>query len=413
MYDESKQTTAPDGCGPNLRLEGEAIAPLRQKVFEHVRANGRAARADVTRALGISAGSATTLTAELISDGYLREVEGRARETGRGRPPVDLEVVPSRHLVIGMKLSDTKHTAVLSDFGGNTLAEATFPTAPKRRPLPEILDEVAELITQVLQEADRNLSEISAVGIGVSGIVDHLTGRIPWSPLLAEDNVDFVHAFERRFGCPVYLDNDANVLTLAELWFGVGRTMPDFAVVTIEHGVGMGLVLNNRLFRGSRGMGMELGHIKVQLDGALCRCGQRGCLEAYLADYALAREAATAIGDAPLDTPGATLEALFKEAKEGNQAARTIFRRAGRFMSVGLANVVQLFDPALIILAGERMQYDYLYEADVMQEMHSLTLSEGRNPVKVVTNAWGDYVWARGAVALALTALTDTAVGGA
>ena len=90
-----------------------------------------------------------------------------------------------------------------------------------------------------------------------------------------------------------------------------------------------------------------------------------------------------------------------------------IFRRAGRYLSVGLANVVQLFDPELIILAGERMQYDYLYEADVMREMHALTLSEGRHPVKVVTNAWGDYVWARGATALALSALTDSAVGGA
>ena len=128
--------------------------------------------------------------------------------------------------------------------------------------------------------------------------------------------MDIATAFVARFGVPLYLDNDANVLTLAELWFGAGRSMTDFAVVTIEHGVGMGLVLDNRLFRGSRGMGLELGHTKVQLDGALCRCGQRGCLEAYLADYALAREAATALHRNPrnLQSPNAMLDALFSQA---------------------------------------------------------------------------------------------------
>lgn len=410
MYDQIATDSQKEGCGPNLQADPGTKTPLRQQIFEHVRAHGRAARADVTRALGISAGSATTLSAELISAGYLREVEGRPRGTGRGRPPVDLEVVPERHYVIGMKLSEQKHTAVLSDFAGNMIAKSTLPVKPSRRKLPVLLDEVSALIAALLSETDMALSDISGLGVGLSGIVDPQTGHMPWSPLLADVDVDFSAALSRRFGCPVSLDNDANVLTLAELWFGVGRTLEDFVVVTVEHGVGMGLVLNNRLFRGSRGMGLELGHTKVQLDGALCRCGQRGCLEAYLADYALAREAGTAISDVRADNPTATLEALFAEAKAGNQAAQTIFRRAGRYLSVGLANVVQLFDPALIILAGERMQYDYLYEDDVMREMQALTLSEGRDPVRVVTNVWGDYVWARGASALALTTLTDTAV---
>ena len=236
---------------------------------------------------------------------------------------------------------------------------------------------------------------------------------MPWSPLLQDRDVNLGDAFTRRFNLPVYLDNDANMLTLAELWFGIGRTMPDFAVVTVEHGVGMGLVVNNQLYRGARGMGLELGHIKVQLDGALCRCGQRGCLEAYLADYALAREAATALGRAVTDQtdPLALMEALFERAKEGHGPSQAIFRRAGRYLSVGLANVIQLFDPELIILAGERLQYDFLYADEVFAEMNSLTLSEGRSPARVVPHAWGDLVWARGATALALSAVTDAALG--
>jgi len=417
MYDEmtpdGDESPAISGCGPLLPTASATAKPLRQQIFEHVRGAGRAARTDVTRALGISAGSATTLTADLIAAGLLREVEGLPRETGRGRPPVALEVVSEACHVIGIKLSDEIHSAVLTDFSGQMVADASLPTPPTRKSQSDLLDEIAVLIARLLESSGKELCDIAAVGVGLSGIVDHKTGTVPWSPLLAEREMDLAAAFVARFGLPLHLDNDANVLTLAELWFGAGRSMTDFAVVTIEHGVGMGLVLDNRLFRGSRGMGLELGHTKVQLDGALCRCGQRGCLEAYLADYALAREAATALHRNPrnLQSPNAMLDALFAQAKAGNEAARTIFRRAGRYLSVGLANVIQLFDPELIILSGERMQYDYLYADEVLAEMRKLTLNDGRTPCRIETHAWGDLVWARGASALALAAVTDKIMG--
>jgi predicted NBD/HSP70 family sugar kinase len=153
----------------------------------------------------------------------------------------------------------------------------------------------------------------------------------------------------------------------------------------------------------------------VQFDGALCQCGQRGCLEAYLADYALTREAATALGRRfdPQASPKEILATLFEQAKAGHKAAEMIFRRAGRFLSLGLSNVVQLFDPALIILSGERMQYDHFFADEVLDEMRRLTLNEGRKPCKVSINAWNDLVWARGASALALAAMTAHVIGGA
>lgn len=416
MYDtqenQAQIAPIPVGCGPVLPVLGRDTTTLRQQVFEHVRAAGRAARADITRALGISAGSTTALTADLISRGMLREVDGLAREQGRGRPPVALEVVPDCKHVIGIKLSDETHTAVLTDLSGNVLADASLATAQPRKDVDVILDEMDALITQLLSASGKSMGEINAVGVGLSGIVDHMTGTVAWSPLLTAADTDLKSAFSQRHSCPLYVDNDANMLTLAELWFGAGRELSNFAVVTIEHGVGMGLVLDNRLFRGSRGMGLELGHTKVQLDGALCRCGQRGCLEAYLADYALAREAGTALDRGPrsLQSPNAMLEMLYAQAKAGNKSASTIFQRAGRYLSVALSNVVQLFDPELIILSGGRMRYDYLYADSVMTEMQRLTLSDGRPPCPVEIHGWGDMVWARGATALALAAVTDAAL---
>jgi predicted NBD/HSP70 family sugar kinase len=369
--------------------------------------------------LGISAGTVTAITSDLIGAGFLREVEGSSREagreSGRGRPPVALEVVPEGRLVIGIKLSDEVHTAVLTDFSGKMLADVVLPTPAIRRSLAQVLDEIEALITALISASGHPLCDVGAIGIGLSGIVDHQAGSVPWSPLLADRDLLLKSACAKRFGVTVLVDNDANMLTLAELWFGAGRAMSDFAVVTIEHGVGMGLVLGNRLFRGTRGMGMELGHTKVQLDGALCRCGRRGCLEAYLADYALAREASTALGrnNRNLQSPHAMLETLYAQARAGNHAAQTIFQRAGRYLAIGLSNVVQIFDPDLIILSGERMRYEYLYADEVLAEMQSLTLTEGRSPARVEIHAWGDLVWARGATALALSAMTDAALGAA
>ncbi len=217
-----------------------------------------------------------------------------------------------------------------------------------------------------------------------------------------------------HLGLPVHVDNDANLVTLAELWFGAGRGLSDFAVVTIEHGVGMGVVINHRIYRGAQGLGMELGHTKVQLDGALCRCGQRGCLEAYVADYALAREATTALNWVGKDgqSINVLLESLYDHAKAGNTAARSIFRRAGRYLAVGLSNVVNLFDPSLIILSGERMRYDYLYAADTLAEMDNLAIATGRPRPPIEIHAWGDMLWAQGAAALALSAVTEALLSG-
>ena len=408
-------TDLPRGCGPLLHGTTDSNAPLKQQIFEHVRAQGSAARADITRALGISPGSATTLTADLIASGHLREIESEHRESARGRPRVALEVVPEAAHVIGVKLSFSRHTAVLSDFAGNAIADTSLASGEHRRPVAQALDEIALLINKLLKSTGMHERQVSAIGVGLPGMIDHATGTVVWSPLLEAAGDDFSAGFARHFNVPLLLDNDANMLTLAELWFGQGRTKSDFAVVTVERGVGMGLVLRNQLYRGAHGMGLELGHTKVQLDGALCRCGQRGCLEAYVADYALVREAATALGQAfdPIQTTEQVLDKLLEKASSGHAASAAIFRRAGQYLSLGLSNVVQLFDPELIILSGERMQKDYFYADEIMDRMMRLSLTEGRKPFRIAVNDWDDLVWARGATALALSSVTASLVPGA
>ncbi|MEM5520827.1 ROK family protein [Sulfitobacter sp. AS59] len=394
-------------------LSKDDTRPLRQQVFEQVRAAGHMPRMDVARTLDISPGSVTTITSDLITRGLLQEVEDNQRGPSRGRPPIALRVAPCSRFVIGMKLSDERHTAILLDLAGTVIAEAHLASGALRQTTTEVLAEVSTLIRKLLQKAGQTHDSISAIGIGLPGIVDAQTGIVQWSPVLTDTNIPLREKLAQELDLPVSLDNDTNLLTLAELWFGAGRGTSNFVVVTIERGVGMGLVLNNRLFRGALGPGMELGHTKVQLDGALCRCGQRGCLEAYVADYALVREAGTALDSDPRASSSAVtmIETLYEEANAGNEAALAIFRRAGRFLSVGLANIVQLFDPERIILSGERMRYDYLTTDDMLAEMNSMILPAGRTPTPVDIHAWSGSVWAKGAAALALSEVTDALLG--
>ncbi|WP_211110198.1 ROK family protein [Acuticoccus mangrovi] len=361
----------------------------------------------------MSPASVTAITSELIANGLVAEVEGVPRDASRGRPPVALTVRPDAFVIAGIKLSDDAHSAVILNFAGEMIAEATTTSAAYRMTIAETLNETEEVLEAALAVAGLRRGDLAGVGLGLPGVIDHAAGIALWSPLLTERGVALGAMLAERLGLPVAIDNDANLLTLAELWFGAGREMSDFVVVTIENGVGMGMVLQNQLFRGGHGLGMELGHTKVQRDGALCRCGRRGCLEAYVADYALVREAQTAL-DWNRDTAESArhlLDRLFAEAKAGNQAARSIFRRAGRTLAVGLSNVIQLFDPHLVILSGSQMRFDYLYAQDVLSEVASLTLDTGRPTPRVEINAWGDMVWARGAAALALARLTEQLLG--
>jgi predicted NBD/HSP70 family sugar kinase len=402
------------GCGPLVVAPLTAQTPLKQQIFECVRAAGSIPRVEVARQIGVSPASVTSAVQDLISAGLVEEIETRPRDGHRGRPPVALSVRGESGFVVGLKLSDETHSAVVLDLAGRIRGEATLGSTQRMRETEILIGEAADLLRDALVSAGATLDDVRSVGIGLPGSVDHASGWVYWSPILSDEDVDFRARAAKALGTEVTIDNDANVVTLAELWFGAGRQKSDFAVVTIEHGVGMGMVIDHALYRGAHGLAMELGHIKVQLDGALCRCGQRGCLEAYLADYALVREASTALNWEPAARRSGPilLESLFDEAKAGNEAARMIFRRAGRFLAVALANVSNLFDPSLIILSGERMRYDYLYAETVISEMRSLSLNRSGNAPEIEINAWGGLVWARGAGAMALSDSTASVVMG-
>ena len=145
-------------------------------------------------------------------------------------------------------------------------------------------------------------------------------------------------------------------------------------------------------------------------NGPPCPCGQRGCLEAYVADYALLREATGTVPNLVGRTPEDKLDALFAAARTGDQTAGSILERASRMFAMGLANLINVFDPALIIVSGERMSHDFLYSDDVIALMRSQVVQVDAPPPEVRIHKWGDMMWAKGAAAYAMEGVTELAV---
>ncbi|WP_368484069.1 ROK family protein [Phaeobacter sp. HF9A] len=379
----------------------------RQQILDVIRTTESIARIDIAKATGMSPATVTSITAELLSAGLIEEVAPDASaESRRGRPRVALRICGKARLIAGIKVSHHLISAVLTDFVGEELASHEMPLSQGRMPVQDLCTQILRTLEIACQKGNLSINDLSGVGVGIAGMVDAERNFVYWSSSLDERNVSLGDALAQVLPCPVFLDNDANLVAKAEHLFGEGRTCENFIVITIEHGVGMGIVIDGKIYRGSRGCGAELGHTKVHLEGALCQCGQRGCLEAYVGDYALLREANLSSGGAR----HATLASLFEAAQNGDAVARSILDRARRMFAMGLANVVNIFDPSKIILAGARLSFDHLYSDKVIEEMRHWVVQVDAPLPEVIVHDWGDLMWAKGAAAYGIEEVTTQTV---
>lgn len=376
----------------------------RLSVLDTIRRAGQIARIDISRATGFSPATVTAITAELLRAGLIEETLPAAKPADkpaairRGRPRVTLKLRGASQLVAGLKIASKAVTVLILDFEGHEIVAHEWPLPKARTSAAELRDQIVAAVDAACAKAGLSLDDLSGIGIGLPGQVDVDQSRVHWSSSLTERNADLGALLADRTPCPVFLDNDANLVAKAEQLFGEGRNHRNFLVVTLEHGVGMGIVIDGRLYRGARGCGSEFGHAKVQLDGALCQCGQRGCLEAYVGNYALLREFNNISGEPTL----AEVTQLFDAARGGNALARSVLDRAGRVFAIGLANLVNIFDPELIVVAGPNAVDHPICEDAVLREVGKLVVQVDAPNPDIRVRGWGNDMWARGAAAYAM-----------
>lgn len=243
-------------------------------------------------------------------------------------------------LTVGVDIGGSKIAAAVVAEDGRLLARADRST-PERTVAPEV---VADAIVDAVAEL-RTSYDIAAVGVGAAGFVDADLRRVMFAPHLSWRDEPLGERLSAMLGLPVVIDNDANAALWAEHRFGSARGARDVVLVTLGTGIGGALLIDGRVYRGHGGMAGEFGHAQVVPDGRPCECGRTGCWEQYCSGKALARFAA----DAGRDLSGPALTAA---AHEGDIVARGAFAEVGRWLGVGLANLVAGLDPSLLVVGG-------------------------------------------------------------
>lgn len=256
----------------------------------------------------------------------------------------------SKRLAIGLDIGGTKIAGAVVDEAGAVLTERVEPT-------PEESD--AESVTAVLLDMIdrlRAVHEVLTIGVGAAGIVEWPAGTMLWAPNNAYRDWPVREQLEKVTNLPVVVDNDANVAALAEA--RLGEPYPNMVLVTVGTGIGGGLVTNGEIYRGPTGLGAELGHIILNPDGPRCGCGNHGCFEAYASGTALTRMGRDAAADDPdgliarLGAGDVTGQTVTKAAHQGDETAKALFARLGRWLGVGIASLANIFEVDAVVVGG-------------------------------------------------------------
>lgn len=320
--------------------------------------------------------------------------------------------------VVGVDLGGTKIYTALAGLEGNILAEARVPTRAREGP-GAVLGRIADTVRQVCGEAGG--AAPLALGIGSPGPLDPETGVVYRSPNLGWDGVLLKAGLEEMLGLPVLVDNDANLAAFGEYSFGAGRGSRQMAYVTVSTGIGGGLILDGRIYRGSGGGAGEVGHMVLDPDGPPCGCGRRGCLEALASGTAMAARArelaAAGRGEAILKeagggTGGITSAEVARAAAAGDPGALEIIIRAGEYLGMGLANLVNLFNPDRLVLGGGALKAGEAFWAAMERELAARALRPALDQVRVVRAGLGDRSGLMGALALAAGAVAGRGKAG-
>ena len=326
--------------------------------LETLRQHGPLARITLGHKTGLSPASITTISAQLIVEGLVYSVgedDAVSVEIKRGRPQTRLALNPKATNVLAVSISVDSIELVFADFSGATHAPLKLRMDTYEIPKEEFGPRVAREIKVNAKKLGIALNSITRIGIAVQGVADTITGEIPWSPAFRARDIPVVKPLERILGIPCSIGNNANMIAEALIAADRKKYGGTTAVVFLGHGVGLGLILNGVVYDGANGRAAEFGHMNHLPDGPLCRCGRRGCLEAFSADYGIMRMANGGQGN-DFDVHAAVRDEDMRElelaAEAGDAIAINAFNRAGEVLGFGFARLIALINPQRVVLAG-------------------------------------------------------------
>lgn len=309
-------------------------------------------RAAVAQEVGLNKGTVSSLVNDLLEDDLIYE-SGPGKSSG-GRRPVMLLFNEKAGYSVGIDIGVNYLLGVLTDLNGNICneKEVTF----KNLSYEEIEMQLFNTIDYLMASAPQSTHGVIGIGVGVPGIVDN-NGEILLAPNLKWKNLNLKLVLENKYQLPIIIENEANAGAYGEKKFGAGKDSEHIIYISAGIGIGVGLILNGSLYKGSNGFSGELGHMTIQVNGPTCRCGNKGCWELYASEQALLT-AAEKMKLSSLTGKELELSDLLALAEQGDPKVISLFEQAGDYLGVGINNIINSFNPQQVII-GNRMASSY------------------------------------------------------
>lgn len=368
-------------------------------------------RADIAKITGLSAPTVTRIVDSLIGNEQLVVEAGRGESSG-GRPPQLVELDSKSKFVIGLDLGGSM-SAVLTNLDAEIISETRIPARIHEYTFETHIERIVKLVKGLITNSGIPPEKILGMGLGTGGLYNKKERRFDYCAVLDRDNVDFSCEIHKLIDIPIVFDNVTRVMALGELWYGVGERYKNFIFVNLGHGIGSGIIIDGAPFYGSSGCCGELGHIQVARDSNVrCGCGSYGCLQALASGSGIAERAVARIREGRgiskiLSTYSGNLESITAEtvanaAKAGDAIAREIMADAADYIGIGVAAMIDLFEPEAIILGGGLTLAGKEFLDLIRESVSKRGYKQLSSKVPIISSTHGPKATLMGAVGLVL-----------
>ena len=380
----------------------------RSLVLNTLRLHAPASRAEVANITGLTRGTVSNIVNVLIEDGLVHE--DKLQDSKIGRPSVALGLSPEGGAVVGVEIGVDFISVLLTNFVAKPLWEVRSQTNPSQSQT-DIINQAEKYIDQALSIAKEQGLRPLGIGVGVPGLVNILQGNLIVAPNLHWRNVPLRLIWNQRFHLPIYIDNEANLSALGEYYFGIARNVDNFIYLTSDIGLGGGIMIDGRLFRGGHGYGGEIGHMQRNPQGELCGCGRRGCWETQVGPRAVLsrvkKEFETHHDQSLLDACSGNLENLtfdivVKFALSGDLICLQAMEEVAVNLGEGIADLVNIFNPDLIVIGGAFIQGKEILHSIIEKTIFTNALQPDLENLRIVFSERNTEACVFGAVAVVL-----------
>lgn len=345
-------------------------------VFNTVRKHGTVTKKEIQQLTGLSWGSASNITGDLLERGILQETGDVAAQVGR--TPKGLEINPNKNLIVGVDINLQGVTGVVIDMRGQTTAVIEEPICSTSR---QILMEQSKQIIRRLLAGVPDRREAKGIGVSFPGHVDSATGTsVRIQHFDGFDGYPIGCDLREEFGIDVLLDHDTNCIAIAEHMLGAAQETDNFLLIRLCRGIGMATVYGGEVFRGRNGATGEIGHMVVQPGGPKCQCGNSGCLESYASARSIVSQCADGMALGLSDALSKTsagkeepdLADIMAAAEGGDAFCASILGQAAAYTGIAISNVVNILDPERVVLCGELTAYQSYLDRVIEQVQRNI-----------------------------------------